>query len=129
MKKYGFENFDTWNNAKELTKQIYIETRSFPKEEIYGMTSQIRRAAISVTCNLAEGLSRFSPKEQLRYTEIAYGSLMEVLSCAIISNDLGFLETEKLILIRQKIDEISNKLNALKRSITKKLEQDKSEKK
>jgi four helix bundle protein len=80
---------------------------------------QIRRACISVTCNIAEGTSRWSNKEKIRFIEIAYGSLMEVLNCSIVSLDLEYLSQEQYVEVREKIDQVSNKLNSLKKSYSK----------
>ena len=76
MKVYSFETLDAWKKAKELSVYVYSITKGFPKEEIYGMTSQIRRASVSVCSNLAEGNSKYSGKEKARYTETSYCSMM-----------------------------------------------------
>lgn len=89
-------------------------SNDFPKEEKFGLTSQIRRASISISSNIAEGSSRKSSKEQARYTEIAYGSLLEVLSQLILANDLNNINKETITEIRLLIEEIGNKLNKLK---------------
>ena len=113
MKKYGFEKLEVWQDSRQLTKEIYFLTRQFPSEERYGLIQQIRRATISISCNLAEGTSRWSNKERIRYIEISYGSLMEVLNCLILSVDLGFLDNKTLIELRGQVDKIANKLSAL----------------
>lgn len=99
-----------------LTKQIYQVTGGFPKEELYGLTSQIRRAIVSVSSNLAEGVGRISNKEQARFTEIAYGSLMEVLSQLLVSNQLNYIAEGHLSEFRKQILAIANQLNALRDS-------------
>ena len=76
--KYRFEKLDIWKLSRELVVAVYALTRGFPLEEKYALCSQIQRAVISVPSNIAEGMSRNSIKEQLRFIEIAYGSLMEV---------------------------------------------------
>ncbi len=119
MNTYSFEKLDVWQKARELNVMIYKITKDFPKEEIFGITSQIRRAGVSVTNNIAEGTSRWSSKEKIRFIEIAYGSLMEVLNCLIIATDLNYLNQDTQNQIREKIDEISNKLNSLKKSFEK----------
>lgn len=80
------------------------------------MTSQIRRAGISITCNLAEGSSRITGKDQARFTEIAYGSLLEVLNLLIAAVDLEYIRQHELDNLRPLVEEIGNKLNRLRES-------------
>ena len=114
MYKYYFEKLDVWQISIEFCSVVYEKTEKFPKEEKYGMVSQLRRAAVSVPTNIAEGLSRDSFKDQARFSTIAYGSLMEVLNLLIIAEKINFIEMEVYLELRKSIDEISNKLNALK---------------
>lgn len=114
MHIYSFEKLDVWRLARVLTKSIYKLTKDFPDEEKFGLVSQLRRAATSIGINLAEGSGRITGKEQARYTEMAYSSLMEVLAELILSSDLEFITEEKLVELRPSIDEIGNKLNALR---------------
>ncbi len=111
---FSFENLDVWKKSKELNKIIYSISLSFPSNEQFGLTSQLRRASISVSLNIAEGTSRFSSKEQARFTEIAYSSLMEVLSAIIIANDLEYITKDELGTIRKRIEEISRMLSGLR---------------
>jgi len=83
-----------------LVKEIYRVTESFPNSEKYGLSNQIQRAAVSVVSNIAEGVSRFSLKEQLRFIEIAYGSLTEVYCQLMIAMDLNYINKEKLELLK-----------------------------
>ncbi|WP_127844994.1 four helix bundle protein [Psychroflexus aestuariivivens] len=114
MKKFSFENLEVWNDVKLLTKDIYIMTKSFPDEEKYGLVSQVRRAVISVSSNIAEGSARNSAKDQAHFYQIAFSSLMEVLSQLIISVELEFINNNQLKLHREKISDIAYKLNALR---------------
>jgi len=114
MRLYSFEKLDVWNLSRNLTKNIYKISSKFPDDEKFGLISQIRRAAISVSSNIAEGSSRKSGKEQARYTEIAYGSLLEILSQLIAANDLEFITEDIILEQRPLIEEIGNKLNKLK---------------
>jgi len=116
MKQYTFENLEVWHDSRELIKKVYQLTQGFPLEEKYGLTSQIRRAVVSITCNLAEGSSRQSLKDQARFSTLAYGSLMEVLNQLIIAVDLKYLDEDSLKNIRPEIEKISNKLNKLTKS-------------
>ena len=113
---YSFEKLDVWNKARLLNTKIYTVSSKFPKQEIYGLTSQIRRAVVSVSSNIAEGTSRVSYKDKARFTSIAYSSLMEVLSQLILAVDLGYAENEEYDNIRPLIEEVGNKLNSLRKS-------------
>jgi four helix bundle protein len=115
MKVFSFEKLDVWVLSRQLTKEIYQLTMGFPENEKFGMTVQIRRAAVSVVSNIAEGTSRTSGKEQARFSEIAYSSLMEVLTQLIIANDIGYIGSSELNKKRILIEEISNKLNKLRK--------------
>ena len=116
---YSFEKLDVWQEARKLVKDIYIVSDSFPTSEKFGLSNQIRRASVSVVSNIAEGVSRFSPKEQIRFIEIAYGSLTEVYCQLIIAVDLCYLSNDKNELIKLRILKISNQLNSIKKSISK----------
>ena len=113
MYTYSFEKLEVWQLSRKLVKRIYTLTDKFPDSEKYGLTSQIRRAAISVSSNLAEGTSRKTPKEQGRFTQMSFSSLLEVLNQLILSTDLEYLKETDLNEIRPEIEELSNKLNRL----------------
>ena len=115
--KYSFEKLDVWQDARLFVKEIYTITKLFPSEERYNLWSQIQRAAISIVSNIAEGLSRNSDKEKIRFIEIAYGSLMEVYCQVYISVDLLYITAQQFDELKSSIDKIANKLNALNRSI------------
>ncbi len=116
MKTYSFEKLDVWQEARQLAVKIYKTTRNFPEDEKFGLVSQMRRAGISISSNIAEGTSRHSKKDQVRFYEIAYGSLMELLNQLIISCDLTFLKEDLLSTLRVDIDSISYKLSRLRDS-------------
>ncbi len=120
MHIYSFEKLDTWQLARQFAKTTYLITKKYPDDEKFGLVSQIRRASISVASNIAEGVSRKTPKEQARFIQIAYSSLIEVLNQLIISNDIGFITEAELINLREPIEVLSNKLNALYNSQIKK---------
>jgi len=117
-KKYlfSFEKLEVWQLAKKLVIGIYKISKNFPASEQYGLTSQMTRAAISVASNLAEGSSRMSRKDQAHFSQIAYGSLMEVACQLNIAEELGFIKKEKYVELRQSIVILSSKINALSRS-------------
>lgn len=114
MRLYSFEKLDVWNLARKLTKNIYKISATFPDDERFGLTSQIRRASISVSSNIAEGSSRRSGIEQARYTEISFGSLLEILNQLIAANDLDYISEDIINNQRHLIEEIGNKLNRLR---------------
>ncbi len=119
--QYNFEKLEVWNDARHFVKAVYNITSHFPDKEKFGLSSQIQRASVSVVSNIAEGVSRNSVKEQIRFVEIAYGSLMEVYCQLYIAVDLGYLISELFETIKTEIDKIVNKLNALNRSLIKRL--------
>lgn len=88
------ENLDVWKRAVDFVVTVYKHTASFPKEEKFGLTSQIRRAAVSIPANLAEGAARQSPKEFFRFLSIAQGSASELETELLISHRLGYLRAE-----------------------------------
>jgi len=116
MRLYSFEKLNVWELSRKMNKDIYLLSKKFPNEEKFGLTSQIRRASVSVSSNIAEGSSRKSGKEQARYTEIAYGSLLEVLNQLILAEDLTFITSDELKETRKLIEKIGNKLYKLKLS-------------
>lgn len=93
--EYNFEKLEVWQDARSFVSKIYAITKSFPHEEIYGLTSQIKRASVSVVSNIAEGISRYSKKEKSRFIEISYGSLMEVFCQLVIAKDLNYISNNE----------------------------------
>jgi len=114
--KYSFENLEVWKMSRELVKDVYQITAAFPHNERFGLTSQLRRSSVSVSSNIAEGSTRWSKKDQSRFYEIAFGSLIESLNQLILSVDLTFLQEIQLITLREKIENIARMLNALYQS-------------
>jgi len=111
---YPFEKLRVWESARQLVKKVYAATRAFPRSELYGLTSQTTRAAVSVAANLAEGSSRTSRKDQAHFSQIAYGSLMELACLLIVAADLDFLAAEREATLRIEIESVSRQLNALR---------------
>lgn len=114
--QFSFEKLAAWQEAKELTKEVYRYTGVFPTEEKYGLVQQIRRAATSVCANIAEGSTRSSSRDQAHFTTIAYGSLIELLNHLIISVELEYLNPDSLQKLRSMIQTLSIKLSNLKKS-------------
>jgi four helix bundle protein len=114
---FNFENLHVWQKSKSLVLEIYKATSNFPDDEKFGLVSQLRRASISISSNIAEGSARFSQKEKNRFYQVAYGSAIEVGNQLIISNELGFLSHEELTTMRNKINEICKMVFALQKAI------------
>ena len=117
MHQYSFERLEVWKFAKDLCVYIYQLTKKFPDAERFGITSQMRRAAISICSNIAEGSSRMSKKDQSHFYTMAFSSTMELLNQLIISSELKFILEEEMIETRLKIEQITKGLSNLKRSI------------
>jgi four helix bundle protein len=118
---FSFEKLEVWQLARQLATEIYRTTRAFPVDERYGLVSQMRRAAISLTSNIAEGTTRVSPKDQAYFTTAAYSSLMEIFNHLTIAADLGYIAENHLNEYRTKIQPISVKLTNLKASQLKRI--------
>lgn len=112
---FSFEKLEVWQEARRLAKEVYLITKFFPLEEKYGLSQQIRRAAISVCSNIAEGTSRVGVKDQAHFITMAFGSLMELLNQAIIAHDLEYLSEKQLSDLRSLIQPVSVKLSNLKK--------------
>lgn len=118
---FSFEKMRMWTDVKMYVKTVYGITKNYPHHETYGLQSQLQRAAVSVASNIAEGLSRKTDKEQLRFVEIAYSSLIETYAQLVISEELGYIEKSQLAQIKNEVFKISNQLNALTRTINKRI--------
>jgi four helix bundle protein len=113
---FPFEKLEVWQEARRLVSDVYKVTRIFPPEEKFGLVSQINRAAVSVASNLAEGCSRMSRKDQANFSQIAYGSLMELVCQLTLAVDLGFVDEAIVERKRTDINILANRLNALRKS-------------
>ncbi len=114
---FNFEKLDVWRKAIDFADLIYSETRSFPLEERFGLTNQLRRAAISVSSNIAEGSSRSSKSDFARFVEIATGSVFEVVSQAFIAHRQSFLSEDQFRDIYTDAEELSRMLSGLRKSL------------
>lgn len=115
----NFHNILAWQKADDLAVAVYKATRSFPKEEVYALTSQIRRAAYSVPANIAEGASRNSQKDYLHFLFIARGSLAEVAYFIHLSQRLKYIDDECHSALAEQADAASRVLTGLIRSVEK----------
>ena len=114
---FGFERLDVWKKAIEFADLVYRVTRSFPEDERFGLTSQMRRAAVSVSSNIAEGSARFSKADFARFIEIATGSLLEVVSQSFVSRRQGFLAEADFGKLYAAAEEQGRMLSGLRRSL------------
>ena len=104
-----FQDLRVWQKAHEVVLDIYRLTAAFPREELFGLTAQIRRAAVSVPANIAEGFVKRGKSDKVRFYNIAQGSLEEVRYYLILSRDLDIAESDALL---EKVDEVSRMLEA-----------------
>ena len=112
----GFRNLKVWIKSHQLTLDIYKSTQQFPKEELFGLVSQLRRASTSIPTNIAEGSGRKSEKEFIQFLSIALGSANEVDYLIELSRDLGFISQEIWTQLDQEINEIQSMLFVLIRN-------------
>lgn len=112
-----YRDLVAWQQAMELVRQIYRVTRDFPREEVYGLTAQVRRAAVSVASNIAEGQGRQSRPEFYQFLSKARGSLMEVETQVLIAFDLGFINQTKCDSLIALSSRVGKLINGLMRSL------------
>ena len=110
MGTYCFENILAWQKAHKFVLNVYNVTKSFPDDERYGLTSQFRRAAISIEANIAEGYKKISKADKLRFLNISQGSLEECRDYILLSRDLGYIDTYQFQLLHESIEEASKLL-------------------
>ena len=116
MEVFQFEKLLVWKKAKELTIAVYPLINKFPKHEQYALSSQLRRAVVSIPSNIAEGSGRGSKKEKIHYLEIAFGSLTETYCQLLIAKDLGYILSNELEVIRPLFQEVSRLMSGLRNS-------------
>ncbi|MCC6151252.1 MAG: four helix bundle protein [Planctomycetes bacterium] len=121
MAKLDVEDLQVWQLAMESIAEIYRVTQAWPKEELYGLTSQVRRAAVSVAANIAEGKARDSTAEFLRFIAIAAGSNSEVQTLVRVARKVGILKENDFESLDEKPVRIAQMLGALRRSLKKRL--------
>ena len=119
--KFSFETLDVYHKCRALVAEVYRVQKLFPNEERYALGDQVRRAATSVTANLAEGSGRQSIKEKIHFIEISYGSLMEVFCELQTACDLGYMSEEQFDNLRPQFTDIAKMLSGLRSSLEKKL--------
>ena len=113
MEVFGYRKLIAYQKAKEVVKRTYKLLKKFPAEERYAMCDQLRRASVSITSNIAEGVNRFSIKDKSHFIEMAYGSLMEVSSQFEIAEDLGYITADDRMNMDLLIEEDARLLSGL----------------
>jgi four helix bundle protein len=113
----NFKNYEVWELSHQFTLEIYKLTSNFPKEEIYGISSQIRRSSASIPSNISEGCGRNSDKEFIYYLNIALGSASETEYFLILSKDLNLISDEKFSYLEKQINIIKSKIYKLKEKV------------
>ena len=113
---FGFEDLEVYDKAMALVNNIYIVTRTFPKDEMFGLTSQFRRAAVSVALNIAEGTAR-SKKDFSRFVDMARGSVFECVALSEISLKQKYINKSEFSSLRNELTDISKMLSGLKKSL------------
>lgn len=106
-----YKGMDVWSESRNLCNIIYTITKAFPKEELFGLTNQIRRAAVSVPSNIAEGFGRKSKPQHNQFLRIALGSMFELETQLIIANDQKFISDESLSDLLKKVDSVKRLIN------------------
>ena len=116
MEVFGYRKLIAYQKAKEVVKRTYKLLKKFPPEERWAMCNQLRRASVSITSNIAEGVNRYSVKEKTHFLEIAFGSLMEVSSLFEIAEELDYITAEDLMNMDDLIREDARRLSGLQNS-------------
>mgnify|MGYP002624938555 CR=1 FL=1 len=114
---FSFEKLDAWHQAMELTDQVYKVSAEFPREERFGLTSQIRRASVSIASNIAEGNGRTSAADHCRFVEIACGSVMEVVTQLHVAMRQSLVDRERSEQVLEHAERLARMLSGLKSSL------------
>jgi len=109
----SFTDLDAWKEGHQLVLLVYGLTKNFPKEEMFGLTSQMRRCAVSITSNIAEGFSRQSYKEKIQFYSIAQGSVTELQNQLVIAKDVGYISKDEFQKIAKQSVKVHKILNGL----------------
>ncbi|MCX6304709.1 MAG: four helix bundle protein [Bacteroidetes bacterium] len=116
------KDLEVWKGSMKLVKEVYIRTSGFPKAEMFGLTDQIRRAAVSVPANISEGSARKNTKEFRQFLRVSFGSLNELETLLIIAADLEYLSKENYLLLFEKIKLLTVQLSSLIKAIEHKIQ-------
>ncbi len=113
---FSFENLEVYSKARNLVKDIYLLQKQFPLDERFALGDQVRRAAVSITANIAEGSGRTSVKEKIHFLEIAFGSMMEVFCELQTATDLNYITEQQFDRLRPRFTDIAKMLSGLRNS-------------
>ena len=113
----NYKELKVWQKSYQLCLEVYRVTKGFPKEELYGLTSQMRRAAMSIPCNIAEGYGRKTTPEYIRFLYIAYGSTCELETQTLLAGDLGYIKNDRIFELQSDIGEVERMLKVLIKSL------------
>jgi four helix bundle protein len=102
----NFKDLLLWQEAHQLTLNVYKATKDFPKEELFGVTSQIRRASVSIACNVAEGCGRYTSKDFANFLQIALGSTNETDYLTLLAKDLDYMKKQEFDTLQEKINKV-----------------------
>ena len=116
-KIHSFEQLIAWQESQKLAVQVYKATESFPKDELFGITNQLRRAASSISANIAEGFGRQTKSDKSHFLVIAYGSLLETKNFMYLSEKLCYISKEQLDLLLEQCISCQKLINAYKKAI------------
>lgn len=119
---FSFENLEVYKKARKLIKDVYLLQNTFPKEEKYALGDQVRRAATSITANLAEGSGRKSLKEKIHFIEISFGSMTEVFCELQTACDLGYITDQQFDELRPQFSDVARMLSGLRNNFQSKLD-------
>ena len=117
----SYRDLRVWQSGMELVRSVYRATAGFPKSELFGLTSQMRRAAVSIPSNIAEGHTRAYTREYLQHVAIAHGSIAELITQIEIAADLGYIESSDAVQLSAQADALSRQLNALRTALADRL--------
>ena len=109
--EFSFERLEVWKLSREFVKDMYQISKGFPDDERFGLTNQLRRSAVSIAANIAEGVSRTSKKDQANFSQLSFSSLMEVLNHLYLAYDLKYIDRKDLSNSRKKIILLSKMLS------------------
>lgn len=115
--KHNFRELKVWRKAIELVNDVYRITEGFPKEEVFGLRQQVRKSAVSIPSNIAEGCGRNTDPQLIRYLDIAQGSACELETQLLIAKNLGFIPKEELSVISKNLDEIQRMIQGFKNTL------------
>jgi four helix bundle protein len=113
----NYKELTIWQEAMNLAEMVYTQTKSYPKEELYGIVSQIRRAVVSIPANIAEGYGRKNRAEYLNFLSIANGSLTETETHLLLSERIGYLTKEQMSELQKQLNIVGKLLTALRKSL------------